>query len=133
VMEVAPAYNQSPEALAQVYVPASGSAATSTSVSAATVSGDATPGSTADAAAQPTQVANPSLRDPSTGSALSTSVRRMVPLTAIAKFYERATPTAVNHQDGEPRPPSPRRRPISACPTMSVAPSPARRRASRPS
>jgi multidrug efflux pump len=101
VMEVAPAYNQSPEALAQVYVPASGGGATSTKVGAATVSGDAAPGSTAAAVAAPTQVANPSLRDPSTGSALSTSVRRMVPLTAIAKFYERATPTAVNHQDGE--------------------------------
>ncbi len=103
VMEVAPAYNQSPEALNQVYVPASGSAATSSSVSAATVSGDAQPGSTptATATTQTTQPANPSLRDPSTGSALSTSVRRMVPLTAIAKFYERATPSSVNHQDTE--------------------------------
>jgi multidrug efflux pump len=101
VMEVAPAYNQSPEALSQVYVPASGSAATTSSVSAATISGDAAPGSTADAAAAATKAANPSLRDPSTGSALSTSARRMVPLTAIASFSERATPTAVNHQDGE--------------------------------
>ncbi|MDB5423395.1 MAG: acriflavin resistance protein [Phenylobacterium sp.] len=101
VMEVAPAYNQSPNALNQVYVPASGSAATSTTVSAATVSGDTTPGSTADAAAAATQPANPALRDPSTGSALSTTVARMIPLPAIARFYERATPTSVNHQDGE--------------------------------
>jgi len=104
VMEMAPAFAQSPNALNEVYVPASGSAATSTTVSAATVSGDTTPGSTAATApqtSQSTQPANPSLRDPSTGSALSTSVRRMIPLTAIAKFYERATPTSVNHQDGE--------------------------------
>ena len=101
VMEVAPAYNQSPDALSQVYVPASGNAATSTAVSAATVSGDTTPGSTAEAVAATTQPANPALRDPSTGSALSTSARRMIPLTAIARFYERATPSSVNHQDGE--------------------------------
>jgi multidrug efflux pump len=101
VMEVAPAYNQSPDALSQVYVPASGSAATSTSVSPPTVSGDTTPGSTADAAPAATQVANPALRDPSTGSALSTTSARMIPLPAIAKFYERSTPTSVNHQDGE--------------------------------
>jgi multidrug efflux pump len=101
VMEVAPAYSQSPNALAQVYVPATGSAATSTSVSAPTVSGDTTPGSTAEAAAVVAPPANPALRDPSTGSALSTSVTRMVPLPAIAKFYQRATPATVNHQDSE--------------------------------
>jgi multidrug efflux pump len=101
VMEVAPAYNQSPDALAQVYVPASGSATTVASVSPPTVSGDIRPGSTADAAPAATQSANPALRDPSTGSALSTAVTRMIPLPAIAKFYERATPTSVNHQDGE--------------------------------
>ncbi|MGH6965958.1 MAG: efflux RND transporter permease subunit, partial [Phenylobacterium sp.] len=101
VMEVAPAYNQSPDALSQVYVPASGSATTATSVSPATVSGDTTPGSTADAVPAAAQAANPALRDPSTGSALSTAPTRMVPLPAIAKFYERATPTSVNHQDGE--------------------------------
>ncbi|WP_293907433.1 efflux RND transporter permease subunit [Phenylobacterium sp.] len=101
VMEVAPAFTQSPEALSQVYVPASGSAATRTVVSRATVGGDTAAGATTTAAAQPSQVANPSLRDPSTGSALSTSVRRMIPLTALATVSERATPTAVNHQDTE--------------------------------
>jgi multidrug efflux pump len=101
IMEVAPAYNQSPDALAQVYVPARGGAATSTSVSPATISGDTTPGSTADAAPAAAQSANPALRDPSTGSALSTAATRMVPLPAIARFYERSTPASVNHQDGE--------------------------------
>lgn len=40
-------------------------------------------------------------RDASTGSALSTSVAAMAPLTALATFAESATPTSVNHQDGE--------------------------------
>jgi multidrug efflux pump len=95
ILEVAPAYNQSPEALNQVYVPAGSSIGPtgSTRTTAATAS-------TADTGATPT-VANPSLRDPSTGSALNTTVRRMIPLSAIARVYERATPSAVNHQDTE--------------------------------
>jgi multidrug efflux pump len=47
------------------------------------------------------QAANPGARDPSTGSALNTTVRTMVPLSAIAKFYNRSTPSAINHQDAE--------------------------------
>jgi len=90
VMEVAPAYNQTPDALSQVYVPASRGGETTTAAEAA-----------GEGAAPNTPSANPALRDPSTGSALSTSARRMIPLTAIAKFSERATPTSVNHQDGE--------------------------------
>jgi multidrug efflux pump len=87
VLEVAKPYNQTPDALSQIYVPASGGSASATA-------GEEAPSET-------TQAANPALRDPSTGSALSTQVRRMVPLSAIAKFSERATPTSVNHQDGE--------------------------------
>jgi len=101
VMEAGPAYNQTPNALAEIYVPASGNVATTTTVTPATVSGDTAAGTTTAASTQTAPSANPALRDPSTGSALSTSARRMVPLTAIAKFYERATPTSVNHQDGE--------------------------------
>ena len=48
-----------------------------------------------------TQAANPGARDPGTGSALNTTARRMVPLSAIAKFYNRATPSAINHDNGE--------------------------------
>jgi multidrug efflux pump len=40
-------------------------------------------------------------RDPSSGAALSTGLTTMVPLTAIASYAESATPTSVNHQDGE--------------------------------
>jgi multidrug efflux pump len=45
--------------------------------------------------------ANPGSRDSSTGNALSNTVTPMVPLAAVAKVVERATPTAISHQDGE--------------------------------
>ncbi|CDG83918.1 efflux RND transporter permease subunit [Janthinobacterium agaricidamnosum] len=76
IMEVAPAYAQSPEALRDVYVPAKGTAA-------------------------PTSVNTTALRDPSSGQALSTAATTMVPLSAISSFAERSTPTSVNHQDAE--------------------------------
>jgi multidrug efflux pump len=100
VMETAPGYAQGPEALAGVYVPASGAAgadsfATPTRGAAATIAAASTATTTT------TPSVNPGLRDPSTGAALSTSVRRMIPLTALARFSQRATPAAVNHQDAE--------------------------------
>ncbi|MES2263537.1 MAG: efflux RND transporter permease subunit [Pseudomonadota bacterium] len=76
VMEVAPEYAMSPESLKDVQVSARGTGA----------------GSSNNVAAA---------RDASTGSALSTAVTTMVPLTAIASFAESSTPTSVNHQDGE--------------------------------
>jgi len=75
VMEVAPEYAQSPEALKDVYVSARGAGGGSNNVAAA--------------------------RDASTGAALSTAPAAMVPLPAIASFAESSTPTSVNHQDGE--------------------------------
>jgi multidrug efflux pump len=72
---------------------ASGSATTSTS-SGATVSTASNNG----APAAPTNLT--AARDPSTGAALSNSPDTMVPLSAIAKFSERSTPSSVNHQDG---------------------------------
>nr|WP_295108111.1 efflux RND transporter permease subunit [uncultured Caulobacter sp.] len=44
---------------------------------------------------------NPALRDPSTGSALNTAATAMTPLPAIASVSQNATPTSVNHQNGE--------------------------------
>jgi len=84
VMEAAPRYAESPVALQDVYVPSSASGASGASVPSATTSS-----------------VNPGLRDPSSGSALNTSVRSMVPLSAIASVSERAAPASVNHQDGE--------------------------------
>ena len=44
---------------------------------------------------------NPALRDPSTGSALSTSAHEMVPLPTIATFGQAPTAASVNHQGTE--------------------------------
>jgi len=87
IMEWAPRYAQGPNALSDIYVPG---AATSTGATAAAAS--------SAAAAVP---ANPGSRDSSTGNALSNTVTSLVPLTAVAKFFERSTPTAINHQDTE--------------------------------
>jgi len=124
VLETAPQYSLGPESLTNIYVPASSpvqvatkaqrqaaaltaaqvaaanAAATQASASTtgfASASGGASGANGASAA----QAANPGARDPSTGSALNTTVRTMVPLSAIAKFYNRSAPSAINHQDGE--------------------------------
>ncbi|SMP47657.1 efflux RND transporter permease subunit [Noviherbaspirillum suwonense] len=120
IMEVAPEYARSPESLRDVYVPARGAAATtataataaaaSTTSTTATVAGAATSTSAASGgtgttagAASTTAAApvNPALRDPASGQALSTAPTTMVPLSAFARFTERATATSVSHQDAE--------------------------------
>jgi len=83
VMEVAPEYARSPEALADVYVGRRAAAGTG-------------PGGSAGGS-----VVGAGMRDPSGGSALSAQADAMVPLAALATFAERATPASVNHQDGE--------------------------------
>jgi multidrug efflux pump subunit AcrB len=45
--------------------------------------------------------ANPGLRDSATGSGVSTSFNRMIPLPALAGVRERSSPASVNHQDAE--------------------------------
>ncbi|MDQ1831107.1 efflux RND transporter permease subunit [Massilia scottii] len=80
IMGVAKQYQQSPEALNDVYVPSRGTAS---------AGGAAAPANTTAA------------RDPSSGQALSSAATTMVPLSAIASFAESSTPTSVNHQDGE--------------------------------
>ena len=87
IMEWAPRYAQGPNALSDIHVPGT---ATRTGATAAAAS--------SSAAAVP---ANPGSRDSSTGNALSNTVTSLVPLTAVAKFFERSTPTAINHQDTE--------------------------------
>jgi multidrug efflux pump len=110
IMGVAQKYAQSPEALDDVYVPAGSTSSSSTSTSTSTSAQSSTTataststvsstGSTAGTPSSPTNLT--AARDPSSGSALATSVRTMVPLSAIARFAERSTPSSVNHQDGE--------------------------------
>ena len=124
VMETAPQYSLGPESLTDIYVPASSpvvvvtkaqrqaAAQTAAQVAAANAAATQASASTTGFAsasggasgangAATAQAANPGARDPSTGSALNTAVRTMVPLSAIAKFYNRSTPSGINHQDGE--------------------------------
>jgi multidrug efflux pump len=107
IMGVAPAYMRSPESLKDIYVPARRSASTGTTASTpATATATATATASTSAAgtttAAPTASAvNPGLRDQATGQAVSAAPTTMVPLSAIARFSERPTASAVNHQDAE--------------------------------
>ena len=94
IMEVAPRYAQSPEALRSVYVPASNAAAVAATSTTATAS---TTAAATGAATSNTTAA----RDPSSGSALSTTLAHMVPLSSFSSFAESSTATSINHQGGE--------------------------------
>jgi multidrug efflux pump len=94
IMQVAPRYIGSPEALKSIYVPARDTGSPTETVTASD--------STASSATTSTSLsANPGLRDASTGQAISSSPTPMVPLSAIAKFREQPTASSVNHQDAE--------------------------------
>ncbi|MBE7367825.1 efflux RND transporter permease subunit [Ramlibacter pallidus] len=124
VMQVARRYIRSPEDLKDVYVPATNTGpaasadapaetgtatATSSTGTNGTTANGATGGSGTAASGTGTSgsssgggtSANPGLRDASTGAAVSGSARPMVPLSAIARFYERPTATSIEHQDAE--------------------------------
>jgi multidrug efflux pump len=97
IMGVAQKYAQTPEALKDVYVPAAGTA----SVAAGTTASATATTATAASATTTTATNITAARDPSSGSAIASSVTRMVPLSAISTFAESATATSINHQDGE--------------------------------
>ncbi|WP_137173440.1 efflux RND transporter permease subunit [Massilia sp. HP4] len=98
VMGVAQKYAQSPEALKDVYVPARPTGGSGGVVSATT----GTAAASGAAGASTSTTANlTAARDPSGGQALASNAATMVPLSAIARFAESATPTSVSHQDGE--------------------------------
>jgi multidrug efflux pump len=78
---------------------AGGSTATASGSTITGSTAGSTAGSSAGASAAPANLT--AARDPSSGAALSTGKTTMVPLSAIARFSERATPSSVNHQDGE--------------------------------
>jgi multidrug efflux pump len=102
IMGVAQKYAQSPAALDDVYVPAKASGSAGSGTGTGTGTGSTASASATSTTGLPSSPANlTAARDPSSGSALATSMRTMVPLSAIAKFAERSTPSSVNHQDGE--------------------------------
>ena len=106
IMEVAPQYWQNPETLKDVYVSTSGGSVggsqATNAVAGTIVAGKS--GSAGSANAQAARnLANNSIGATgkgvsSTGSAVSTNQETMIPLSAVARFTQGATPLAVNHQ-----------------------------------
>ena len=105
VMEWAPAYTQSPKALNDIYVPGTTFVSNGSQLVAteSAVAAPAAGGATSTAVATPAVPVspNPALRNASAGNVLSNTRDSMVPLSTIARVAERATATAVNHQDTE--------------------------------
>jgi multidrug efflux pump len=96
IMGVGPNYMRSPGALKDIYVPSRGF----TGDVAAPVNSTAST-TTATSASTGSSPINPALRDQATGQPVSSNATTMVPLSAIARFAERPTASAVNHQDAE--------------------------------
>jgi len=120
VMEWAPRYTRSPNALSDVYVPATKTsivagqavttqvaapvASTSTAGKAGTTgstSSSSSSSSSSSASAAVPVSANPGLRNASSGNVLSNTATALVPLSAVAKFVEQSVATSVSHEDGE--------------------------------
>jgi multidrug efflux pump len=106
IMEVAPQYWQNPETLKDVYVSTSGGSVggsqATNAVAGTVVAGKSTSATSANAQAA-RNLANNSIGATgkgvsSTGSAVSTNQETMIPLSAVARFTQGATPLAVNHQ-----------------------------------
>ena len=104
VMEWAPLYTTSPNALADIYVPATrvadsgGQAVTTESTASNATAGTATATTSTSSAAVS---ANPGLRNASTGNVLANTATNLIPLSTFARFVEESTATSVNHQDTE--------------------------------
>ncbi len=104
VMELAPRWWQDPQTLAQIWVSTSGGSANgsqSSNAPSGTVSNGAGGGAqTASAArnAALNSIGSTGKAAASSGSAVSTSVEKMVPLSAVARWQRGSTPLAINHQ-----------------------------------
>jgi multidrug efflux pump len=107
IMEVAPRYWQNPETLKDVYISTSGGSvggSQATNAVAGTVVATGTSAAANSANAQAARnLATNSIGATgkgvaSTGSAVSTNQETMIPLSAVARFTQGATPLAVNHQ-----------------------------------
>ncbi len=97
VMEWAPPYTLSPNALTDIYVPGTRLVSNGGKL----VSVESAAGAAANASATVPVSPNPALRNASSGNVLSNAPDSMVPLSTIASIKERATATSVNHQDTE--------------------------------
>ncbi len=106
IMEVAPQYWQNPETLKDVFVSTSGGAVggvQGTNAVAGTVKGTGQASATATIAADAARnqssnaLGNTGRGAVSTGSAVSASAEKMVPLSAFTTFGPGSTPLAINH------------------------------------
>jgi multidrug efflux pump len=119
IMEVAPAFWQSPETLHDIFISTSGGAVSGSQASAAAggafvvsnTSTTTTTSASSSAVATQAQAAQDAVRNQqlnavavgarggsSTGASVSTRVETMVPLSAFTSFGPGTTPLAVNHQ-----------------------------------
>jgi multidrug efflux pump len=106
IMEVAPRYWQNPETLKDVFISTSGGSVGGSQATNA-VAGTVVVGNSNAVSAVNAQAARNLATNSigatgkgvaSTGSAVSTSQETMIPLSAVARFTQGATPLAVNHQ-----------------------------------
>jgi multidrug efflux pump len=106
IMEVAPRFWQNPETLKDVYVSTSGGSVggsqATNAVAGTVVAAKAASANSANAQAARNLATNSigatGKGAASTGSAVSTNQETMIPLSAVARFTQSATPLAVNHQ-----------------------------------
>src|SRR5271154_5949686 len=107
IMEVAPRYWQNPETLKDVYVSTSGGSVGGSQASNAVAGTVGTSAKSAAASSANAQAARNLATNSigatgkavaSTGSAVSTNKETMIPLSAVARFTQGATPLGVNHQ-----------------------------------
>ncbi|MDQ2102312.1 efflux RND transporter permease subunit [Azospirillum isscasi] len=102
IMEVAPQYREDPEMMKDILISTSGGAVSGTQATSAIAGASITGGGTADTEAarnqRINQIAATGRTAASTGSALSTGVETMIPLSAFARVSLENTPLSVNHQ-----------------------------------
>jgi len=99
IMEWAPRFQRAPIVLQDLFVPST--LATTTSANGATIISSLDEKRDATTGTSTLISANPALRTASTGQQVATGTTLMVPLSAFAKFSERAVPTSIDHQDTE--------------------------------
>ncbi|MFT3719808.1 efflux RND transporter permease subunit [Pseudorhodoferax sp.] len=100
IMEWAPAFQRSPIALADLYVPSTLNTATSAATGQTVVSSLQADTDSSTGTSTVTS-ANPGVRGASTGQALATRSTVLVPLSSFAQLAERAVPSSISHDDTE--------------------------------
>jgi multidrug efflux pump len=114
IMELAPQYLQTPDALKQIYISTAGGTASGTSTTNFAAGTVAVSANQASAASNETTIAQDSATNAAVNSiaasgassassapSVSTNKETMVPLAAVAAYAPGTTPVSVNHQSGQ--------------------------------